>query len=855
MLRAMPLPRGTELGPYEISAPLGAGGMGEVYRARDTRLGRDVALKVLPESFSADADRLRRFEQEARSVAALNHPNILSVHDIGSRDGTHYIVTELLQGATLREKLIDGPVPARRTIEFATQVAQGLAAAHEKGIVHRDLKPENLFLTKESRAKILDFGLAKRTESALQSNDATLPSGTHTSAGMLVGTVGYMSPEQVRGEAVDHRSDIFGLGVVLYEMLTGQRAFRRSSSVETMTAILKEEPVDLSSASQQPIPPGLQRIVHRCLEKDRNQRFQSAKDLSFALESIAAGSSTQANAVPPVRRLARVQAIAAAVLALALIVVAWLEWTPQPQQPEWRQLTFGLGYLSTARFAPDGQTIVYSAAWYTPEAKIYTARTDGTEIRPLNLPPARLLAISRSGELAVALHAHSGMWGNPGRLARVSVSGGSPRELLDNVLEADWFPDGSLAVARVVNARCRVEYPIGKALFETIGNISHMRVSPQGDAIAFVNHPLLGDDRGTVMMADLSGRIQSLTQEWEGEQGLAWSSDGREVLFTATSGVDTDRNLYAVTRTGKQRLILRPPGGLYLEDVGADQKMLLTHHDRRYEVVSKQRDGSTRRWSWAQILMAASISQDGKLAVIGDWDASAGMDYGVYLQKADGSPATLLGSGIAGDLSPDNKWVTSILPSDTSKVQLLPTGVGEMTIVTALHFHYRSANWSSDGKRLVVRGSDGDHPLRVWVQDLVGSAPRPITPEGIDGRFVILGRADYVAARDASGALQLYDLDGKAPRTIPGATGADQVVGASPTTDLLYVTADLFAIPLNLEKLNVRTGAREKFLAISPVDPSGIALLFTPIFTPDEKSYFHTQLRDFSTLYLGKGIR
>ncbi len=848
----MTLPKGTKLGPYEISAPIGAGGMGEVYRARDTRLGRDVALKVLPGSFAADSDRLRRFEQEARSIAALNHPNILSVHDIGTQDGTQYIVTELLQGATLREKLIDGPVPARRTIDFAIQVAQGLAAAHEKGIVHRDLKPENLFLTREARAKILDFGLAKQTDSAVQANDATLPSGTHTSAGMLVGTVGYMSPEQVRGGPVDHRGDIFAFGVVLYEMLTGERAFRRSSSVETMTAILKEEPADLSSASL-PIPPALQRIVHRCLEKDPNQRFQSAKDLSFALESVAAGSSAQAASVPPIRRSRKVLAVPAGVLAVALMLWAWRTSTLHPQQPEWQQLTFGLGYLSTARFAPDGKTIVYSAAWDTPETKIYTSRTDGTEIRQLDLPPARLLAISRSGELAIALH--SGMWGNPGRLARVPVGGGSPRELLDDVLEADWFPDGSLAVARVVNARCRLEYPIGKTLFESIGNISHMRVSPQGDAIAFVNHPLLGDDRGTVMMVDLNGRAQKLTQEWEGEQGLAWSPDGREIRFTATAGVDTDRNLYAVSRAGKQRLLLRPPGGLYLEDVDAGQNMLLTHNERRYEVISKQSDGSTRRWSWAQILMAASISHDGKLAVIGDWDGSAGIEYGVYLQKTDGSPPILLGSGVAGDLSPDNKWVTSILPSDTSKVQILPTGVGEMKLVTAPNFHYRTANWTGDGKRLVVRGSDGDRPLRVWVQDLSGGAPRPITPEGIDGRFVTLEREDYVVSRDPGGALQLYSLLGEAPKPIPGSSGADQIVGASPATDWLYVTADLYAVPLNLQKLNVRSGAREKFITVSPVDPSGIVLFFTPIFTPDEKNSLYTQMRDFSTLYVGKAIR
>lgn len=849
----MSLAKGSKLGPYEILAPLGAGGMGEVYRARDTRLARDVALKILPESFSSDLDRLRRFEQEARSIAALNHPNILAVHDVGQQGDTRFIVTELLQGATLREKLAEGPLSARHSIDFAIQVTQGLAAAHEKAIIHRDLKPENLFITKDARIKILDFGLAKQSESALQPSDATLPSGTHTSAGMVVGTVGYMSPEQVRGGSVDARSDIFAFGTVLYEMLTAQRAFRRSSSIETMTAILKEEPSDLSSASQQPIPPALIRIVHRCLEKDPNQRFQSAKDLSFALESVAAGSSVQTDRLPRAPRSGKIFVISAAVVALALILVAGLAWAPRSQQPEWRQLTFGLGYLSTARFTPDGQSIVYSAAWDKPETRIYTSRIDGTELRALDLPPARLLAISRSGELAIALR--SGMWGNPGRLARVPLGGGSPRELLDNVIEADWLPDGtSLAVARYVNGRCRLEYPIGKTLYETIGNISHLRVSPQGDGIAFVDHPLLGDDRGIVMMTDLDGHARRLTQEWEGEQGLTWSPDGSEVWFTATAGIDTDRNLYAVTRTGKQRLILRPPGGLYLEDMSADRKLLLTHNERRYEVVNRQGDATPRKWTWAQILNAAAISRDGKFAVIGDWDGSAGIDYGAYLQKSDGSPATLLGNGAAGDLSPDNKWVTSILPSDTSKVQILPTGVGEMKVVTAPSFHYRSANWTHDGARLVVRGSEQNRPLRVWVQDVAAGLPRPITPEAVDGHFVILGSNDYVAARDSNGTLQLYGIDGQAPQKVVGASEADQVIGASSTGNFLYVSADLYAVPLNVEKLDVRTGTRQKFVSIEPVDPSGISLLFPPSFSGDEKSYIYTQMRDFSTLYLAKGI-
>lgn len=291
----MTLIAGTKLGPYEIVAPLGAGGMGEVFRAKDTRLGRDVAIKVLPETFARDADRLRRFEQEARAVAALNHPNILAIHDIGEFNGAPFLVSELLEGRSLREELNSGALPTRRSVEYATQIAQGLAAAHEKGIVHRDLKPENVFVTHDGRLKILDFGLAKLAKlQAAADEDATLGSAAQeTSPGMVLGTVGYMSPEQVKGEPADARSDIFALGSILYEMLSGQRAFRRDTSAETMTAILKEDPPEISTLSK-PIAPALERIVRRCIEKKPQQRFQSARDLAFSLEGLSGTTSASA---------------------------------------------------------------------------------------------------------------------------------------------------------------------------------------------------------------------------------------------------------------------------------------------------------------------------------------------------------------------------------------------------------------------------------------------------------------------------------------------------------------------------------------------------------------------------------
>nr|MDQ5871852.1 serine/threonine protein kinase [Acidobacteriota bacterium] len=287
----MTLAAGSRLGPYEILSPIGAGGMGEVYRANDPRLGREVAIKVLPASFSNDPDRLRRFEQEARAAGLLNHPNITAVYDIGTVDDAPYVVTELLEGETLRGRMSGGALAPRRAIEYALQIAHGLAAAHEKGIVHRDLKPENLFVTKDGRVKILDFGLAKLTQPENAGPQTNLPTATAgTEPGVVLGTLGYMSPEQVRGRAADARSDIFSFGAILYEMLSGKRAFHGDSAADTMSAILREDPPDLSSTNRL-IAPALDRIVRHCLEKDPESRFHSAHDLAFDLDALSGASA------------------------------------------------------------------------------------------------------------------------------------------------------------------------------------------------------------------------------------------------------------------------------------------------------------------------------------------------------------------------------------------------------------------------------------------------------------------------------------------------------------------------------------------------------------------------------------
>src|SRR6202521_1467571 len=447
----MALSSGTKLGPYEIQAPLGAGGMGEVYRARDTRLGRDVAIKVLPEALANDADRLRRFEQEARTIAALNHPNILGIHDIGAHDGAPFLVSECLEGQTLREKLKSGPLPMRLAIEYALGIAQGLAAAHEKGIVHRDLKPENVYVIRDGRVKVLDFGLAKlvspeeshETEVTLTS-PATLP-------GMVMGTVGYMSPEQVRGAPTDARSDIFSFGAVLYEMLTGKRAFKRDTSAETMTAILREEPPEVNSTGWQG-PLGLQRILGRCLEKNVERRFQSASDLAFAIESLsgtssstAAASATSATAIvepPKARRVWLIGAAALGLLAMGAAVWTLARWSSAKPQPKFTRVTYQQGYPSNARFAKDGQTIVYSAQWNTDPIQVYSVRMEFPQSTKVDLPSAALLALSASGDLELAVNPVHESWFMYGTMAQAQMAGGPPRAQENEVIAADYAPDG-----------------------------------------------------------------------------------------------------------------------------------------------------------------------------------------------------------------------------------------------------------------------------------------------------------------------------------------------------------------------------------------------------------------------------
>jgi WD40 repeat protein len=470
---------------------------------------------------------------------------------------------------------------------------------------------------------------------------------------------------------------------------------------------------------------------------------------------------------------------------------------------------------------------------------------DGSDIRELELPSGALLAVSVSGELAIALA--------NGNLARVPPGSRAPREVLEGIEAADFSPDGKqLAVTRFVNGKSRLEYPIGRVLFETIGQIGEMRISPKGDAIAFMEHPVSGDDRGTIALVDVEGHKRTLTREWNGEQGIAWSADGREIWFTATERYDWERALYAVTPSGQQRVVLRSPAALYLQDISRDGRILLNRSDRRFEVVVADLGGKTEVWNWAQILVLGSVSRDGQYAVVGDWGSET--TYSTYLARFDGSPPILLGSGAASGISPDNKWVASILPSDTSKVLLLPTGVGDVKTITAPNFHYRSADWTADGN-LVVRASEGDRPIRFWTQDITGGQPRAITPEGVDGRFVTVKNADYVCARDAKEKFQLFPITAGTPRAVPGLSSKDAVVGGSPSSNVLYVMPENWELTAEVWKVNIDSGTRSPFFKIGPSDTAGVIGVSPPKVVADGRRYLYVQVREFSVLYEAAGVK
>ncbi|MEO8430024.1 MAG: protein kinase [Acidobacteriota bacterium] len=876
----MTIPSGSRLGPYEILAPVGAGGMGEVYRARDPRLGRDVAIKVLPASFSADADRLRRFEQEARAAGVLNHPNITAVFDIGEHDGAPYVVQELLEGETLRQALSGGRLAPRRAIDYGIQIARGLAAAHEKGIVHRDLKPENIFVTKDGRLKILDFGLAswrpldaaerEQTESghdpagenrltALPTVDIPL-----TEPGMILGTIGYMSPEQVRGKPADARSDLFSFGAILYEMLAGQRPFRGDSAADTMSAILREDPPDISETNQS-VPPGLDRIVRHCLEKTPEQRFQTARDLAFDLEALS-GIST---ARRPLDHSGSTPRARTRILGLALLAVLALAgaafWLGRRSGagpiPAIRQLTFRRGTVHGARFTPDGQTIVFAAAWDGKPLTVFSVRSGSHDPSAVGVPAgADVLAISPSGELALQL----GMYlvepyVSTGTLAVASAGGSeAPRERMQAVQWADWSPDGKrLAVVRDAGGRNRLESPVGKVLYESAGWIGNPRFSPAGDVIAFLDHWGRNGDLGSVVIVDLTGHAKNLSEGWSSIQGLAWWPDGKEIWFTGTKG-GGNRSLYSVTPSGDLRLVYRQTGSLTLSDISPRKEVLIADEDLRLGIVGRAPGESLERdLSWLDFSALRDISPDGRLILFDEASEGGGDEGSVFLRKTDGSPPVRLGSGYSMSLTSDGKSVLAGSGRDSHTLRLLPVGAGEPRSIATVPFRVAWANWVPDGKSILVAGGEAGHGARLYAVGVHGGPAKPVSAEGvhlIPYANAIAPDGSSVAAIGADGTVSLFPTRGGEPRRIPGLAAGELPTGWDTSGRYLFVYRP-GELPARVFRLEVATGAREPWKELLPSDPTGVTFIRPPHFAGDGGSYAYSYARSLSRIFVAKDFR
>jgi eukaryotic-like serine/threonine-protein kinase len=860
---AVSLAVGTKLGPYEIVALLGAGGMGEVYSARDLRIRRNVAIKIIPASFATDQTRLHRFEHEVRAAGSLNHPNILTVYDFGVQAGSPYMVTELLQGKTLREQLRAGALPVRKALDYSLQIARGLAAAHDKGIVHRDLKPENIFITEDGRAKILDFGLAKLA-SVDVSTDATQT--IESNPGTVVGTVGYMSPEQVRGKAVDARSDLFAFGATLHEMISGHRAFSGDTPADIMSAILRQDPPDLTDGNQI-VPAALERIVRHCLEKNPEERFRSAHDIAFDMESISTLSSSTplSSDLPEARRTSPRHSWLLALFVVAVCVgVGVLVANHRIKRPtELQRLTFRRGYVYSARFAPGGNSIYYCAAWDGAPVQTYSTRTDSLEARPLDIPNICLLSVSRTGEIVALLHPNTSPTGMiHGTLVRVSPNGAAARPVLEDVTAADWSPDGSeFAIARVVGGKQHLEFPPGTKLYETAGWISDLRFSPTGDRLAFIEFDETIAQRGRVVVLDFKTHTKIVSSQPTDLWGLVWSTDGREVWFTSSMTV---REVFALSMSGREQLLYTNAGGIMVRDVAPDGRLLITRDDLRVTVAALAPGAlQQRNLPWLDWSNADDLSQDGKLLLFEEDGSGGGPSGSAWIRNTDGSPPVKIGNEPASALSPDQKWAISSPNSEVSKLTLLPVGTGiarDVPLGMKVAVRVTEADWLGDQQHIIfVSAHSPNHASQVYVADLVERRSWQVGPDGLDFQWPshpVSPDGKRAVLRNGEGILVLVPLEEKLePQPLGGAEPGEIPIRWSADGKSIFLYRIFGSLPATVYKLDVSTGRRQPWKQLDvPEHPFQLYIVSAQI-TPNGRWYAFSYASVSSELYLMERAR
>ena len=851
----MRLTPGSRLGPYEVLSILGTGGMAEVYRARDTRLGRDIALKVVNEALAGDPELVHRFEQEARLAGSLNHPNLVAVYDVGLHEGSPYFITELLKGESLRNRLSRGRVPLDTALDWGGQLAQGLAAAHARGIVHRDVKPENVFVTSDGHVKLLDFGIAKLAEASRAEgphgmlDDTVTPTEGQTRTGAILGTPAYMSPEQVRGEKVDARTDVFSLGALLYEMLSGRRPFPGDSLVESGHAILHDEPPPLPG-----VPPPLAQLIRRCLAKDPEARFQSARDLAFALEALRSDVEPRPISRPSslrsfLRRPWWVFALLAGLV--AGVVIARLRTSPGPAAAlKVERVTFRpIQFVRNARFTPDGR-VVFTARQGAIE-ELFERNLASASLQPLGLQKTVLEAVSPTGELAVLLLSIPFVpFPNPATLARVSGGGGTPQAVAENVLTADWSPSGELAIVRKTGAGSLLEFPIGKTLFETkrpawMGNL---RVSPRGDLLAFVVHlgPHLPDE---VVILDLEGKKRQVSRHsraW----GLAWSPRN-EVWFTAGDYISSQ--VLAMPVGGTERTVYTALEPLIIQDIAADGSVLVGQGSGETDVTFLGEGApNPRSLGWYDWSDGPRLSADGRFVLFTAFDTRN--ERVALLRRTGGAPPQSLGNAAGLDLSPDGQW--ALLQSGDG-LTLVSTGRGTRRHIPLPGLDMLWTRFLGNTSRaLSVARASTDSFFRLYSINLDGSGVAPLS-EPLERLALLETSADGRWA--ATNAV----IDGKLRPVLHPLTGGKPVPLTELEPDLtpigwgsndeLWLARDNNADPsiLVLIRFDVR---RRVIVEERKLGTGGTGITGAVHLTPDGKNIVFTQLRISGHLYVIRGL-